>query len=360
MKWLSGVFLACILGAPANAQNIDFGKWGKMCSATAQQPASPLAQNIAAVARQEWELFKGHAVDASGRVARFGNTEAEADQNESGKIKDRSEIPWQNVQRYWGNLNGAGGPQAGADDAQGVYYYPKLTDAKTTTLERKSVSLKRLLRLIRDLDIPADAGDPDALREALRESVTRASISDVAWSAAFISSVMEDAGVPKMGFARGASHIGYITDAVNRALADLNGEQGDALYRACDPYTTKARVGDMLCYHREAYTPREGLTLHRALMRDIATGGKPVSLTHCEIVIEVDRERKKIRTIGGNVQNSVTERTLNMNQRGLLSAGHDAKFCESDKPDGRGENSRGRSAACNLNSQPWFVLLQTR
>ena len=359
MKWLSGIFLACILSAPANAQNIDFGKWSKMCSATAQQPASPLAQNIAAVARQEWNIFKGHAVDASGRIGRFGNTEAEADQSDNGKIKDRSEIPWQNVQRYWNSLSGADGPPAGADDAQSVYYYPKLADTKTTSLERKSVPLKRLLRLIRDLDIPADAGDPDALREALRESVMRASISDVAWSAAFISSVMEDAGVPKMKFARGASHIGYITDAVNRALADLNSEQGDALYRACDPYATKARVGDMFCYHRETYTPRGGLTLHRSLMRDIASGGKPISMTHCEVVVDVDRERKKISTIGGNVQNSVTERTLNMNRQGFLSASHDVKFCESDKPDG-GRSDKGRSATCNLNNQPWFVLLQVR
>jgi hypothetical protein len=360
MKWLLGSFLVCILSIPANAQDIDFNRWAKKCSATAQQPASPLAQNIAAVARQEWEVFKGHAVDASGRLARFGNTEAEADQNDSGKVKDRSEIPWQNVQRYWGNLNGAGGSQAGADDAQSVYYYPKLADAKTTALERKSVSLKRLLRLIRDLDIPAEAGDPDALREALRESVMRASISDTAWSAAFVSSVMEDAGVPTMKFARSANHISYITGAVNRALADLKDEQGDALYRGCDPYATKARAGDLLCYHRETYTPREGLTLHRSLMRDIASGGKPVSLTHCEIVAEVDRERKKIRTIGGNVQNSVTERTLNMNRQGFLSAGHDAKLCESDKPDGGSGNNKGRSAACNMNNQPWFVLLQVR
>ena len=142
---------------------------------------------------------------------------------------------------------------------------------------------------------------------------------------------------------------------MNRALADLNNEPGEGLYRACDPYTTKARAGDLLCYHRETYAPRDGQTLHRSLMRDIASGGRLISMTHCEIVVDVDRGRKKIITVGGNVQQSITERTLNMNRQGFLSTSYVAKACGMNDP-----NGVGRSASCNLNNQPWFVMLQAR
>ena len=355
MKWLLGSFFACILSVPAAAQEIDFPRLSNACRATAEKPASPLAQKIAAVARQESDIFKGHAVDTSGRITRWGNTEVEADAAEDGRVKDRSEIPWQNVQRYWSNLSGAGPSQSGVDDAQSVFYYPKLADGKTTALERRNIPVKRLLRAIREMNIPAENGDAEAIREALRESVLRASISDTAWSAAFVSSVMDDAGVPRMKFARSASHISYITDAVKRSLADLNNEPGDDLYRVCDPFNTKARPGDLLCYHRESYAPRKGFSLYRSLMLDMAAGAKPISLTHCEIVTGVDRQAKKIRTVGGNVQQAVTERTLNINKNDFLSAAYGTKPCDrNDLMD------KDRSTNCNLNDQAWFVLLQAR
>ncbi len=355
MKWLLGSFFACILSVPAAAQEIDFAKWSNACRATAEKPASPLAQKIADVARQEKDIFKGHAVDPAGRITRWGNTEVEADATENGRVKDRSEIPWQNVQRYWSNLSGVGPSQSGVDDAQGVLYYPKLADGQVSTLDRRNIPVKRLLRAIRDMNIPAENGDAEAIREALRESVLRASISDTAWSAAFVSSVMDDAGVPRMKFARSVSHISYITDAVNRSLADLKNEPGEDLYRACDPFNTKARPGDLICYHRESYAPRKGLSLHRSLMLDIASGAKPISATHCEIVIEVDTKSKKIRTVGGNVQQAVTERTLNINKNDVLSAAYGTKPC-----DRNGLSDRDRNANCNLNDQAWFVLLQAR
>jgi large subunit ribosomal protein L6 len=40
-------------------------------------------------------------------------------------------------------------------------------------------------------------------------------------------------------------------------------------------------------------------------------------------VTGVDRQAKKIRTVGGNVQQAVTERTLNINKNDFLSAGPD-------------------------------------
>ena len=195
MRGLLGGFLACFVSMQADAQAIDFAKWSGLCRAGAEKPASPLAQNIAAVARRERDVFRGHVVDASGRIVRYGNAEAESDQTDGSRIADRADIPWHNVQRYWNNLGGATGPQLGADDAQGVTYYPNLTETRSSAVEKKSVSLKRLLRVIQNLDIPVDNGEAEPIREALRESVMRASISDTAWSAAFVSSVMDDAGV---------------------------------------------------------------------------------------------------------------------------------------------------------------------
>ncbi len=49
-------------------------------------------------------------------------------------------------------------------------YYPNLTDPAPAPSEKKSVSLKRLLRVIQTSNIPADNGEAEAIREALRGS----------------------------------------------------------------------------------------------------------------------------------------------------------------------------------------------
>ena len=88
-------------------------------------------------------------------------------------------------------------------------------------------------------------------------------------------------------------------------------------------------------------------------MLDIASGRRPISFSHCEIVVGIDHEKKKLTSVGGNVQQSVTERTLNMNRQELLSTSQGATTCGP-------YNSKDGGANCNLNNQAWFVLLQTR
>ncbi|MFZ5693702.1 MAG: DUF2272 domain-containing protein [Pseudomonadota bacterium] len=351
--------LIVLLSETIGAQEIDFKRLLNMCQQTAAKSSPPLAQAVANAAKREHDLFKGHVVDATGRILRFGNVETEVDQIAKGNPTSPSQIPWRNVLRYWETLSGKSAADGGAYGAQTVTYYTGLFDAEEQ-LSRKKISLQALLKAIGDLSLPE--GNSAAIREALRESVIRASLSDVAWSAAFVSSVMAQADVPQNKFQRSASHITYIANAVRQSASDLKTPEADnALYRACDPYAVRPRKGDLICYHRHGassakpYNPKPGLTLNHSLLQEIATGAAPISLTHCDVVVDIDRERKKIKLIGGNVQQAVTERTLNINRQEVLSTSQGVKFCETYNP-----YEKGDGANCNLNSQSWFVLLQAR
>jgi len=100
---------------------------------------------------------------------------------------------------------------------------------------------------------------------------------------------------------------------------------------------------------------KRGPPLFKSLFRDIANDEEPISHSHCDIVVRVDNDASKVTVIGGNVQNSVTEKVLNLNERGVLSAAQGSTACNSyntDKPTSPGEPN------CNLNKQKWFVLLQ--
>ena len=79
----------------------------------------------------------------------------------------------------------------------------------------------------------------------------RAAITDTAWSAAFISYVIRQSGVPANAFRFANAHRVYIYDAFAASAAELSNEAGDRLYRAC-PLTTRPRPGDLICEQREA------------------------------------------------------------------------------------------------------------
>src|SRR5262249_16719759 len=62
-----------------------------------------------------------------------------------------------------------------------------------------------------------------------------------------------------------------------------------------------------------------------------------------------------VRMVPNDFENSVTEKALNLNERGVLSAAQGSSACNSyntDKPTSPGEPN------CNPNRQKWFVLLQ--
>lgn len=354
-----------LTSAPAPAQDIDdrhFLALAKMCAATAATPASPTAVRIGDAALAQHRAFRGSRVDNAGRITRFGSAEAESDRENEPAVTPE-QIPWHQVLRYWEDLRGGRISGGGAHGALEVWFYPELTgDDPPPQVERRRVQLTLLLRAIEQLDFSPLGEDAPQVKAALVQSAIRASISDVAWSAAFIGAVMRQAGLAPSAFAYSSTHIRYIVAAIRQSLGDLDGTGDNHFFRACDPHATKPRVGDLYCYHRHVegtrgpYRPRPGMSLFRSLSRDLAADPSVISRSHCDVVVRVDDASKKVITVGGNVHNSVSERTLNLNRAGVLSTNQGARPCAVH----RHGNPKREESGCNGNSQNWFVLLQAR
>lgn len=107
------------------------------------------------------------------------------------------------------------------------------------------------------------------------------------WSAAFVSWTMCEAGLSAEAFPRASAHIRYI-DYAYRATEhsayryETNG-QG-----AIDP-------GDLICAWRGP-----------GHLLDLEQGRAGNAATHCDIVVRVDHDRKRLYAIGGNVVQAVT------------------------------------------------------
>lgn len=131
------------------------------------------------------------------------------------------------------------------------------------------------------------------------------------WSAAFISYVMAQAGVPEADFPRSRRHMTWIHHAIRNKLdrvagAKLIGHQ----------VTDHApREGDLVCYTRSGW-------LDYAAAARQARGA-----SHSDIVVYA--WGSEIGVIGGNVRDSVTLKRLPVDGDGLIadrSTGHDW-FC---------------------------------
>ncbi len=128
-----------------------------------------------------------------------------------------------------------------------------------------------------------------------------------AWSAAFISWVMCEAGVDSRDeFRHAIAHHSYI----DQAIRARDGEEPSALYVAHDSGEQDVAPGDLLCTGtRPQY---QNLDERRA---QIGEGAR----THCDIVVKVNLEEGTIDTIGGNVQSAVTLKTLWIENGRILS-----------------------------------------
>ncbi|HWM48994.1 MAG TPA: DUF2272 domain-containing protein [Xanthobacteraceae bacterium] len=367
VRALLGVAL-CVLASSAFAQEIDnqrFVALAKRCQATAAAPPSPAALAIRDVALSEYKTFQGSRVDHAGRIVLFGHAEAESDQESSAPVTPR-QIPWREVLRFWEDLQGDA-VESSPNPALEVWFYPGLTDRNPPPhVPRRRAKLETLLRAIDRMDFSSFGEDAAGVKAALQQSAIRASISDVAWSAAFISSVMRQAGLSSSAFAYSSSHIRYIVASIRQSLADLDAQEATHFYRACDPDLTRPRAGDLYCSHRhvegtkDPYLPKPGMSLFRSLFRDLMQQPSVISRTHCDVVVRVDDAAKKVVVIGGNVQNSVTERTLNLNRKGVLSRAQ-GNLVAHGRSCARGQSgTSNEESGCRLNGQKWFVLLQAR
>lgn len=166
----------------------------------------------------------------------------------------------------------------------------------------------------------------------------RGFVVDQPWSAAFISWTMQRAGVP--GFLSSPSHFDYVRAA-------RRNPQGSP-YLFLDPQATVPVAGDMLCYVRTSRVYG-----HAGLAEAIDGGAKGLKM-HCDIVVAANPGGdSRAYLLGGNVQQAVTMRVLNLNATGrfwnLPMRSQGDVSCSPDAP-----------AACNFNRQDWAVLLKLK
>jgi hypothetical protein len=359
--------VAAALGAhPATAQPGETAFWKSVqarCDATAARPPSETGRRVARAALDEFYRFGGHAIDADGRLFHFGQTEAEHEQEHSEKHAVRlGDLGWWRVTEYWRALYGKD-----FGDKLEVRGYRGAADGTDATQAAKLLrpDLADLLRAAESIADPA-------LREAMREAALRAAIIDTPWSAAFISYVIRQAGVAPEAFLFANAHRTYIYDAFAVSAAENLSKESDGkerarLYRACPLGSTRPRAGDLVCFQREpALVNKSDAAVRETIMRELAdNGAHSVRQTHCDTVAFIDAPAKKMYVIGGNVEQAVTVKKLNL-RRDMTFSPVQTGHCGGP---GRWTLPRPSDAAaaapnftenCSLIDKKWFVLLQMR
>jgi len=356
-------FVAAIaLAPPALAQGERAPTFWKTvqatCDATAAKPANPLGRRIAQTAIDEFTSFGGHRIDSNGRIFRFGLTEAEHDEDDGGNGQaNLGHLGWWHVMKYWRAVF-----DDGPADKLEVRGY---RDGSTSTEEGHAAELLRT-SAARLLSLAQEVRDPEE-REILREAAFRAAIVDTSWSAAFISYVVRQSGVGTNAFHFSNAHRTYIYDAFATSAAEVAGKPDERIYRAC-PLATRPRVGDMICSQREAALAEASDEAARERVRSELDGSpdaRSVRRSHCEVVAYVDHGARKIYTIGGNVNQAVTTRKLNLRRDGRVSAAQKgscggAAHWALPQPLAQAAGARAPAEKCSLNDKKWFVLLQLR
>lgn len=166
----------------------------------------------------------------------------------------------------------------------------------------------------------------------------RGFVIDKPWSAAFVSWVMRRAGVP--GFRHSSAHYSF----VRAARMDPAGSP----YLFLEPAAVPLATGDMLCYVRSSRVYG-----HRGLAAAIDGGAEGLGM-HCDIVVAATGgANAKVYLVGGNVQQAVTMRVLDLNSSGRI-------WGLPMRTDGDVECSPDTPVACNFNRQDWAVLLKLK
>lgn len=265
------------------------------CPVLRSRQADPdIATRIAAVACNEHMVWYRPFIDSDGRLASSNVVEAE-----SSELGASAGPVWRRVAAYWTDAGLL--QQMGAHEGASQCAY---ADASMGTTAQ----------------------------------ACRGFVVDQPWSAAFVSWTMQRAGVP--GFLSSASHFDYVR------AARVNAQGSPYLF--LDPVTTVPAAGDMLCYVRTSRVYG-----HAGLIEAIDAGAKGLKM-HCDIVTAANTAGNgKAYLVGGNVQQAVTMRVLNLNATGrfwsLPMRSQGDVPCSPDAP-----------AACNFNRQDWAVLLKLK
>ncbi len=262
-------------------------------------PGTPTASRIVQISLREHGAWYQPFIDANGRLASRRVSEAER-----AKLQDGDE-PWARVVTYWrdsGTLyEMVNANQGGAYQCQNPY---------SSNFARNEC---------------------------------RAFVVDTAWSAAFISYVMAQAGV--QGFRTSPRHIDYIRAAY----------RGDATspFSFQDPNVTPVQPGDMLCYVRNS----SSVVGYGGLQAFLSGSGGGLQ-SHCDIAVNINGNQ--VWLVGGNVANMVTMRklTLDAGGRALLPRPISNNWVGADEEGMDPTCSPSNEASCSMNRQNWAVLLK--
>jgi len=262
------------------------------CTGLSSQMGSDGAR-IAQIACRENVLWHSPFIDVDGRLASMTVAEAE-----TSKLSDGVTPAWKRVADYW---RGSG-----------------------------------LLWQMRGFAGASECGY--ASNDSYASPSCRAFLIDKPWSAAFVSYVLVNAGLP--GFVPSASHIDYVRAAY--------GNPGGSPYFFADPDSLPAATGDLLCFVRSHSTQ-----LGHAGLRSFLAANSTALNMHCDIVVDADRATGRLYMVGGNVLQGVTLRTIGINRQGLpwnlpRGAGR-ATACWPANPQG-----------CSFNRQDWAALLKLK
>ncbi|WP_373537609.1 DUF2272 domain-containing protein [Microcoleus sp.] len=122
---------------------------------------------------------------------------------------------------------------------------------------------------------------------------------DQPWSAAFISFVTRAARYHDFKFA--PAHSTYVYDAVDKRKANVT----TAPFWGFEVKEHKPQLGDLVCRTRDG--------VHITSMASLPRGGFK---SHCDIVVEV--RDSEVRTLGGNVNQSVSITSYPLDNNGFL------------------------------------------
>jgi hypothetical protein len=138
------------------------------------------------------------------------------------------------------------------------------------------------------------------------------------WSAAFMSWVMSNAGVPESQFPRTIAHWVYMASMIE----DAHYPGRYFVPRRISDYSPEP--GDLICASRNRSRPLPSTS-------DVSAAALQGEPTHCDLVVR--KSGRTLEAIGGNVRNSVSKVTLELDRNGRLQA---------------------------VPRRPWFMILQNR
>lgn len=116
------------------------------------------------------------------------------------------------------------------------------------------------------------------------------------WSAAFLSYVIQQAGA-KDTFKYSPSHSVYIREAIQ------NKKEGKGSWKGYRSEETRVQKGDLVCYARQSGVDYDTTSSY---------------ISHCDIVVDVDKKSERATTIGGNVSNSVKTTMVKLTKDGKV------------------------------------------